>query len=85
MSERIVDGCPSCTSDNLTLWAEPDGNETGTWTDYWYECESCGERLRASLVAGTYQPVVEEVEEPPPLDQQLRAAGAQMLPGLGDL
>jgi hypothetical protein len=80
MTDRTVDRCPRCASDDLALVAEPDGDASGTWTDLFFECR-CGERLRAALVAGAYQPVVDD-GEPLPLDQQLRAAGATPLPGL---
>ena len=78
MTARITDRCPVCSSDDLALVSEPDGDHTGTWTDLFFECV-CGERVRAVNVGGTYQPVVEE--EDVPLDQRLRAAGAPMLPG----
>ncbi len=62
MSERIVSTCPVCSSDDLALVSEPDGDHTGTWTDLWFQCERCDHRLAARLVGWTYQPVEDDEE-----------------------
>lgn len=56
----IVSSCPGCDSDDLALYSEPDGDGSGTWTHFWFECESCQKRLTALLVDGQYQPGDEE-------------------------